>query len=204
MARAKTVSFEERVANEWLDDARKVAQRIAVEQGPPPNAGKVSEDRMLRDWGIKDPVVDPHQFMVSLMTTGLNEAQVNALQVVKENPSLRQVYAQPAEDFKRADELTRLAEFPLRYGMVTDYSDEPKEQVKFAKSLNARWQKQFGEAPPPPDQASGGAAPIIGAAPDPALRGVTPAPAPMGPPAGAPQPPMQQPPAAAPMPMGGQ
>lgn len=132
-------NYEERVAEAWLEEAQKVAARIAAEEGDPPGADAVGEAEAVRLFGLKDRGAPYDLVYGMLTTTGVPPEQVGAMAVVQEAPELAELYAQPAPDEATAAMLATLAEYPFRWGLVIDYSDDPEEQVRWADALYKGW-----------------------------------------------------------------
>lgn len=147
-------SIEERVADAHIEQLGKVADRIAASEGTPPGAGRVSEAQAVRNWGIRDPLVDPDQFKMMLMQQGIPDEAWGHLMLAEEYPDLRADYAQPVADPDLAEQLTVLAEHPYRAALVFDHSDDDEERVKLADHLDREYQKRVGMllAPQQPQQ----------------------------------------------------
>jgi hypothetical protein len=138
-------SHEERVASSWLEEAEQVARRIAAEEGDPPGARKVGETEAVRLWGITDPGADHDLILEALKTTGLapeflDPSSPKALALVKARPELAQALAQPAPNEEVAAMLAAFAEYPFRFGLFADHSDDPQEQTSYAERLTTQWQ----------------------------------------------------------------
>jgi hypothetical protein len=193
-------SREERIATGWLEEAEQVAGRIAAEEGDPPGARKVGETEAVRLWGITDPGADHDLILEALKTTGLapdflDPSSPKALALVKARPELAQVLAQPAPNEEVAAMLATFAEYPFRFGLFADHSDDPQEQTSYAERLTKQWQATQAPAPvieaPQPQPAP----PL----PEPPLPEPIPQPAPVPPP----PPPPTRPPALAALLQGG-
>jgi len=135
-------SIEERVADAHIEQLGKIADRIASSEGAPPGAGKVSEAQAVRNWGIRDPLVDPDQFKLMLMQQGIPDAAWQHLMLAEEYPDLRADYAQPVQDPDLAEQLTVLAEHPYRAALVFDHSDDDEERVQYADHLDRAYQQK--------------------------------------------------------------
>jgi hypothetical protein len=148
-------SVESRVAASWLEQAEKVARRIAQADGDPPGAKKVGDAEAVRLWGLTDPNADYDLILDALATTGLSPefldpASPQALAVVKDRPELAPLYGQPAPTPELARALATYAEYPFRFGLFADFSDDPEEQVRRSDHLDGLWQKQAGIGAQPP------------------------------------------------------
>lgn len=137
-------------------EIQQAIRMLAAEVGPAPGARPLSEAKKVSMWGQRDPKVDYTQVASQLMTTGLAPDLLDpekGLALFKEHPEMAQMYAQPvAPDV--ADQLARLAEYPLRLGLLAHLEDYPKQNVAEANRLDRAWEKQTGgtEEPPPADQ----------------------------------------------------
>lgn len=143
-------SIEERATASWLDDAEKVAQRVAADEGPPPGAKKLSDAEAVKQWGIRDPFVDDSTPQM-LLTRGIPQEALQQTAFWQElgadqQDAWAQLLTQPTQDAEMADTLSRILEYPFRYGLVTDWSDDPEEQTKRAESLQRQWEKTWPEA----------------------------------------------------------
>lgn len=127
----------------------RIVETLAAAQGPAPGADSVSDAKQLQQWGQRDPkVLDPEGLKRQLMETGLGPYPEmldpeNGLAIVKAHPEIAEMLAEPTDE-ALADMLSRLAEFPLRVGILEPWADDPEEMVRVADSLDARWQREMG------------------------------------------------------------
>lgn len=166
-------SIEERARSEISLEIERMIDALVASEGPAADADPVSAARQLQQWGQRDPKIgDPDQLQQDLMRTGLQQfpdlldpKSPQALAVVKAHPQIAEMYAQPCDE-DLADMLTRLAEFPLRLGILEPYQDDPEEMCRLAESLDRRWQneidKRRGATSEPSQDATGSAAPPDG------------------------------------------
>lgn len=141
-------SQEERLADAWLADAEKVADRIAAEEGGPPSANKTGDAEAIRAWGQRDPKVDHDGLVHMLMNGGVPQQAAPALLIAQTYPDLLPAYLPrdpsqaPPITQEEAEQLATLAEHPFRAPLVLDYSDDYEEQCKRAEFLQRQWEKQ--------------------------------------------------------------
>ncbi len=173
MARRRQPANAEEIARADLgEEIERMIDRLALAEGPPPDSSSVSDAKQLQQWGQRDPkVTDPDGMMRQLMETGLGQFpemldpnSPTCLAIVKANPEIAQMYTEPVDE-QLADMLCRLAEFPLRLGVLAPYADDPEELVRFAKRMDARWQKSLGIVPAEADPTIPDAMPEAVAAP---------------------------------------
>jgi len=119
---------------------------LALEAGPPPDSERLSERDLDEIWAIEDRLVgaDPDAFAQALMTSGIDQQTLPRLRVLKEQPEWAPLYGQPTQDAELADQLTRLAQFPHRWGLLVDI-DDPEEQVRLSERVDRRYQKAHAE-----------------------------------------------------------
>lgn len=146
MSDQQNQEWQEKLAQAFADDLEAKAQRAAETQAAPFGARRVSDARALRDWGLRDPQVDPSLFADVLRTRGFTPEEVQQMIVVRENEDderLALALMQPAQDEALIDALTKIAEYPFRWAMVRGI-DDPEEQVRFSDAMDRQWQ---GEVP---------------------------------------------------------
>jgi hypothetical protein len=132
-------SMEDRVAASWLEDAEKVAARIAAEEGDAPGTQKKGDAELVKLWGTQDRRVDPDLLRQRMSTTGLGE-EAMTMTIAEEWPEIVDLYAQPVEDPLLLEQLLILAEYPFRRSVYEDI-DDPEEQVKEAERIHGLWLK---------------------------------------------------------------
>lgn len=145
-------SQEERLADAWLADAGKVADRIAAEEGGPPQASKTGEAEAVRAWGQRDAKVDRDALAHMLLNGGVPPEAAQHLLIAQTYPELLPAYL-PRQDGQappitpeEADQLATLAEYPFRAPLVLGYSDDYEEQCRRAEALGSRWEQQQAAA----------------------------------------------------------
>lgn len=186
--RRRAVNPEEAARDTIGLEIERMIDTLAKAEGPAADAESVSDERLVRQWGQRDPnIQDVDALKQALMTQGLppevldpNSPQCLAL--LKANPDLAQDWAgilSTPLDERMADLVAPLVEHPLRLGILRPYADNPKEMVKVSDSFDAKWgrlvEQQMGGAPPiaaapvPPEQAlpSMPQAPVSAPAPQP-------------------------------------
>lgn len=127
-----------------------VVDSIAASEGPAEDADSVSDAKRLEQWGQRDSrMVDPDAFEAQLQQAVLPQEALDVnsptcLAVVKSVPEIAEIYASGPFDAEMAHMLARLAEFPLRLSYLRQWEDEPKQMVKEAERMDARWQRSLG------------------------------------------------------------
>lgn len=122
---------------------------LAASEGPAAGADTLSDAKLLRQWGQRDPrIADADGLRAHLMQGPLPPEMLDpngqdVLAIVKAHPELAQMYAQGPFDDAMADMLARLAEFPLRLGHLAQYEDDPEAMVKEAERMDGLWQKSL-------------------------------------------------------------
>ena len=139
-------SAEDRAIREIDAEDEAALTKLALEAGPPPDSEWLSERDLDEVWAIEDRLVsaDPDGFAQALMTTGIDQQTLPRLRVLKEQPEWAPLYGQPTQDAEMADQLTRLAQFPHRWGLLVDI-DDPEDQVRLAERLDRRYQRAHAE-----------------------------------------------------------
>lgn len=145
--RGRQRTVEEQARIELWEEIERLVDGLALSEGPAEDAESISDAEMLKRWGQRDPrLSDPDGFQQQLMQTGLAQMpelmdpeNPQGLAIFKAHPDLAAMYAEPVDD-ALADMLTRLAEFPLRLGLLAQYTDDPVEMVNYAERMDRRWQ----------------------------------------------------------------
>jgi hypothetical protein len=138
----KPESFEDGLLGALEQETEDMLDRLAREQGPPPDADKLSEADEDDAWETDDPSVDYETMAQQLTSQGLPPEVVNGLLVVKLHPEWAPLYQRPTQSAEMAHMLTQLARWPFRLSLIEDI-DDPDEQVKKAESLDRRYQKRM-------------------------------------------------------------
>lgn len=156
MPRRQPFNAETVAASEIDEEIGRMIDRLTVGEGPAIDASPISDAEKVRQWGQMDPnISDPDMLREHLMQGAVPQELLDpnnpgSLAIVRANPAMAELYADPSpRDERLADMLARLAERPLRLGLLAHLEDDPEAMVKEANRLDALWQKQSGEQEPP-------------------------------------------------------
>lgn len=158
MPRRQT-SPEEAARDTISKEIPQVVDRVAASWGPAADADPVSDARMLRQWGQRDPkIADAEGLRQQLLTTGLpmkimDPESPASLAFFQANKDIAAEWAEILSsplDERMADLVTPLLEYPLTLGILRPYEDDPEEMVRVSNRLDGQWQREMtkqAEAP---------------------------------------------------------
>lgn len=146
MTRRKIENAESVARREIGEEIQRVVDQLALSEGPASDAESVSDARVLKLWGQRDPKIsDADGLKAHLMQAGLPPELLDpnsptALTLIKSRPQMAEMFANPADE-GLAHMLSRLAEFPLRLDVLEPFEDDPERMVKEAERIDGLWQR---------------------------------------------------------------
>ncbi len=155
MPRRKPVNPEEAARDTIAREIPMMVDAIAVKQGPAADATAVSDAKVLRQWGQRDPkILDPDGMRRQMIETGLPMEMLDpqsptALAFIKANQDIAgewaEILASPLDE-RMADLAAPLIEHPMRLGILRPYEDDPEEATRVSDRLDAQLQREMERA----------------------------------------------------------
>jgi hypothetical protein len=152
MPRTPKRSAEEQMRVELAEEVKRIGAAVAAELGPAPGVERISDAEEVRQWGIRDPLVDFDALVETLSTTGItnpalldpaNKADGLALVKVIGEDQMEEVAATLSQPMEPPLAVTwaTLCEFPMRLVILSEYEDDPEGAVAKANALDKAWTK---------------------------------------------------------------